>query len=118
MSDFRKLSVYNKALDFIDAVYKLAGGFPKDEQFGLTSQLKRAANSICCNIAEGNGRYHKKDFAQFLRVALGSSLECSSLLDIAFKLSFISKADYDKLVEQCAEIGKMLNGLISSLSRN
>ena len=75
MSDFRKLNVYCKALDFVDAIYKLTGGFPKDEQFGLTSQLKRASSSICCNIAEGNGRYHKKDFMQFLRIALGSSLE-------------------------------------------
>lgn len=116
MSDFRKLTVYNKAVEFVDTIYKLSRKFPKEEQFVLTAQLKRAVTSICLNIAEGSGRYHKKDFAQFLRIAVGSSLECSSLLDIAQKLSFISQQDYNKLIEQCSEIGKMLNGLISSLS--
>ena len=118
MSDFRKLSVYNKALEFVSAIYKATDKFPRDEQFALTSQLKRAASSVCCNIAEGNGRYHKKEFIQFLRIALGSALECSSLLDIAIKLSFISNSDYEILVEQCSEIGKMLNGLINALSKN
>lgn len=118
MSDFRRLSVYNKTIEFVEEVYRVSVKFPKEEQFALTSQLKRAASSICCNIAEGTGRYHKKDFVQFLRIALGSSLECSSLLDIVLRLSFVSKEDYNKLVGQCSEIGKMLNGLINSLSKN
>ena len=118
MSDFRKLNVYNKALEFVEDVYKLSNNFPKEEQFALTSQMKRAVTSICLNIAEGSGRHHSKDFIQFLRIALGSSLECSSLLDIALKLSFISEKDYAKLINQCSEIGKMLNGLIGSLTKN
>ena len=118
MSDFRKLDVYNKALEFVCVVYKLTEGFPKEEQFSLTSQLKRAASSICLNIAEGSGRFHKKDFVQFLRIALGSSLECSSLLDIALRLSFVSKNDYERITGMSAEIGRMLNGLINSLTKN
>jgi len=110
--------VYNKALDFVGKIYDLTDKFPKNEQFMLVSQLKRAAASICCNIAEGNGRYHKTDHVHFLRIALGSSLECSALLDIALKLSFISKDDHDKIDGQGSEIGKMLNGLINALSKN
>jgi len=115
MSDFRKLDVYNKALQFIEDIYKLTNKFPKEEQFALTNQLKRAATSICLNIAEGCGRYHKKELAQFLRVSLGSSLECSALLDVALRLSYISKDDHDKFLNKCDEIGKMLNGLVGSL---
>lgn len=118
MSNFRKLDVYNKSLQFVDDIYKLSKQFPDEERFSLTNQLKRAATSVCLNIAEGSGRYHKKDFAQFLRVSLGSSLECSALLDIALKLSYISDNEHAKFIEKCAEISKMLNGLISSLSRN
>jgi four helix bundle protein len=118
MSDFRKLTVYNRALDFIQAIYKIIDKFPKDEQYALANQLKRAATSICANIAEGSGRYHKKDFSQFIRIALGSVFECSSLIDVAFRLTFISKSEYNKLIDQCDEIGKMLNGLIESLTKN
>ena len=118
MSDFRKLGVYNKSLQFVNDIYKLSDKFPNEERFSLTSQFKRAAASICLNIAEGSGRYHKKDFAHFLRSSLGSSLECSALLDIALKLSYISEDEHNNFVEKCAEIGKMLNGLISSLLRD
>ena len=118
MSDFRKLDVYKKSLLFVEDIYKLTNKFPKEEVFALTNQLKRATTSICLNIAEGSGRYHKKEFMQFLRVSLGSSLECSALLDIALKLSYISRDDHNKFLSKCDEIGRMLNGLISSLTRN
>lgn len=117
MSDFRKLGVYAKGLEFVKDVYRLSEKFPPEERISLTNQPKRAVTSICLNIAEGSGRYHKKDFAQFLRVALGSSLECSALLDIAFALSYISKSEHEIFLARCAEISKMLNGLIASLSR-
>ncbi len=118
MSDFRKLKVYSKSLEFASAAYDLCKKFPKEEQYALSSQFKKAATSICLNIAEGSGRHSKKDFGQFLRIALGSALECSSLLDIALKLLFISKPEHDNLVNDCNEIGKMLNGLIASLTNN
>jgi len=116
MSNFKNLEVYNKALDFVQRTYNPCAHFPKDEQFALTNQFKKAATSICLNIAEGSGRYHKKDFRQFLRISLGSSLECASLLDIAVKLGFISQTGYSSTEKQCSEISKMLSGLINSLN--
>ena len=118
MSDFRKLSVYNKSLDLVEIIYQTCDKYPKEEQFVLVSQLKRAANSICLNIAEGSGRHHSKDFIQFIRIAIGSALELSALFDISLRLNFISKNDYNTLSQKCDEIGKMLSGLINSLTKN
>ena len=115
MSDYRKLAVYNKALDFVQEVYRISKKFPQDEQFVLTSQIKRSVTSICLNIAEGAGRSSKKEFVQFLRISLGSSLETSSILDIAKRLFFVTEEEYNKLLEASSEISKMLNGLIKSV---
>ena len=118
MSDFRKLEVYKKSLDFVQTIHRITRSYPAEERFALTDQLKRAAYSICANIAEGTGRFHHKDFIQFIRIALGSLLECESLLDISFKVGYIQEDEYKKTIAHCAEIGKMLNGLIRSISKN
>ncbi|MEK6564244.1 MAG: four helix bundle protein [Candidatus Omnitrophota bacterium] len=113
---FEKLEVYKKAINFADKVYQITKNFPNNEIFGLTSQMRRAAVSVSCNIAEGSSRYHKKDFIQFLRVARGSIYECVPLLEISLREDYVKKAISEELTKECNELAKMINGLISSLS--
>jgi four helix bundle protein len=116
--EFENLDVYRKSVDFADEIYKITKGFPEDENYGLISQIRRAAVSISSNIAEGSGRYHKKDFVQFLRFARGSLYECIPLLEISSREGYISKNIYSESLTNCNELAKMLNGLIRSLSTN
>ena len=116
--DFEKLDVYKKALTFAEEIYSVSKNFPKEEVYGLTSQLRRASISVSANIAEGNGRYNKRDFAQFLRIARGSIYECVPLLQISLKQSYVEENVYEKLIANCNELAKMINGLISSLLKS
>jgi four helix bundle protein len=111
---FEQLNVYQKALDFVDVIYKVAQQFPQNELFILTSQLKRAAISIVLNIAEGTGRT-KKEFRYFLDIARTSVYECVACLEIAKRRGYLSSPDYLKLYSMANEITKMLNGLKNSL---
>jgi len=112
---FEDLEVYKKAVDFATAVYETTRDFPSNEMYGLTSQIRRAAVSIAANIAEGSGRYHKKDFAQFLRIAKGSTCECVALMEISLREGYIKRNIHDALLKNCTELAKMLSGLIRSL---
>jgi four helix bundle protein len=116
--DFEKLDVYKKALLFTEEIYTISKNFPKEELYGLAGQLRRAPISISANIAEGNGRYNKRDFAQFLRIARGSIYECVPLLQISLKQLYIEEDAYKKLTANCNELAKMINGLISSLLKS
>jgi len=113
--DFENLEVYKKALNFSVKIYELTKRFPDDEKFGIVSQVRRAAVSISSNIAEGSGRYNKKDFAQFLRIARGSIYECIPLLEISSREGYVNESNYGSLILDCNELAKMINGLISSL---
>jgi four helix bundle protein len=112
---FEKLDVYKKAINFAKKVYKITKKFPADELYGLTSQVRRASISISSNIAEGSGRYHKRDFAQFLTIARGSIYECVPLLEIVFYENHITKSVFKELIIDCNDLAKMINGLIKSL---
>jgi four helix bundle protein len=112
---FEKLEVYQKTLKFIDKIYSITKKFPKEEMFSLTDQLKRAALSILTNIAEGCGRYYKKDMSQFIRIARSSAFECVGLLQVAYNQKYISNFEYLQLYKDLQEISKMLNGLMKSL---
>jgi four helix bundle protein len=96
-------------------VYVLTQTFPKEEMFGLTSQLRRAAVSIPSNIAEGKGRGTSKDFCHFLVQARGSLFEAETQLELSRDLGFISDAQLVQAQESCDELGKILHGLINSL---
>lgn len=117
MFNFEKLEVYNKAIEFVKMIYMITQKFPKEEQFGIISQLRRASVSISSNIAEGSGRFHKKDFQQFLRIARSSAYECVTLLQISKELAYLSTNDFDKLYCFIGEITKMISGLINSLNK-
>jgi len=115
MANFKELLVWQKSISFVTEIYQLMNVFPKDEMYGLTSQIRRASISIPSNIAEGNSRRSVADYLQFLKIARGSSAEVETQLIIAKNLKFLSEENYLKLNQDITEISKMLNGLINSL---
>jgi four helix bundle protein len=112
---FRDLKVWHKAVGCSIAVYKLTSKFPREEVFGLSNQLRRAAVSVASNIAEGYGRGTKRDYLNFLVIARGSNSEVQTQLEIARKLSLGLTADLDAAENVAFEVGKMLNALLKSL---
>jgi four helix bundle protein len=118
MHKFKELDVYRKALDFTRVVRETTRHFPKDELFVLTSQFRRAADSIVLNIAEGAGSSSKKEFVRFLDYSIRSGFECLGCLDIALENKFIDSATHTNLTNLANEIVAMLYGLRKSLSRS
>jgi four helix bundle protein len=112
----KDLEVWKKGIDFVESIYKVTAQFPKEEIYGLTSQMRRAAVSIPSNIAEGAARNGKKEFVQFLYIALGSLSELETQIIIAKRLAYFH--DIDSLLLECSTIKKLLNGLIISLTKN
>ncbi|OGQ47615.1 MAG: hypothetical protein A2W63_00750 [Deltaproteobacteria bacterium RIFCSPLOWO2_02_44_9] len=113
--NFEKLTVYQKAISYVEFIYKLTKQFPKSEQFGLTDQFRRASVSICLNIAEGSGG-SKAEFNQFLKIARRSGRECISITEIAFRQQYINLSDKNLSRAFCVELSKMLTGLMRSLN--
>ncbi|HEY6046090.1 MAG TPA: four helix bundle protein [Pyrinomonadaceae bacterium] len=111
MRPHEKLDVWKKAIEFVIAIYKETETFPRDEKFGLNSQLKRAAVSIPANIAEGAARRSNKEFLHFLSNAQGSASEVDTELLIAHRLEYLSQPKYKDLIGKLDEIGRMLTGL-------
>jgi len=112
---FENLKVWQKALDLTDEIDKLTKTFPKDEVFILTSQIKRAADSISLNIAEGSTGQSNAEFTRFLRYALRSDVEVVGCLHIAKRRKYITEENFLILYKACEEVLVMLNGLIKSL---
>jgi four helix bundle protein len=114
-SSFRNLKVWQAAMTLVEDVYRVTTTFPTQERFGLTSQLRRAAVSVPSNIGEGKRRKREKVLAHHLDIALGSQGELEVQLEIARRVGFLKAADYARLQHQTVEVGRMLNGLISSI---
>ena len=113
---YKQLSVYEKSYKTALAVYRMSGGFPKEEQYGLTSQIRRAATSIPLNIAEGYAKKESQiEFKRYLLMALGSSDEMQVLMSFVRDLGYIEDEKYEKAVAQYEEISRMLNGMISRI---
>jgi len=111
MHDFRKLEVWKKSRSLVSDIYIRANQLPKEEVFGLTSQIKRSAVSIPSNIAEGCGRGTNKQLTYHLDIALGSAFELETQILLASDLNYLNTADSEKLVLQIQEIIKMIIGL-------
>lgn len=111
------LEVYRISRLLIIEIYKLTKQFPADEKFGLISQLRRSIISISLNIAEGSGKFSKKDFANFIRIAIGSLIETDTALKISLDLQYISIIDYNKLDLQIKELYFKLIALDKSLRK-
>lgn len=112
-SPYEDLKVWRLSMDLVIQVCRCTASFPKQEVYGLTSQLRRAAVSIPSNIAEGNGRYSRKELLQFLFHARGSLLELRTQITIAREPGFLRIVDSDGLIRRTCEVGRLLNGLIN-----
>jgi four helix bundle protein len=117
MTGFKRLRVWQKAYELVLDIYKLTKGFPKEEIYGLTSQLQRAAVSVTANISEGYERNHRKEYVQFLYMAKGSLGELETYLCLVKDLCYISIDQYDSAEAIRIDTGKLLSGLIKSLIR-
>jgi len=114
---FRDLIVWQRSIDLTTEIYMLTAAFPREELYGLTSQLRRAAVSVASNIAEGSGRAGRREFRQFLNTARGSICEVQTQLVIAGNLDFADKARLQAAESAASEVARMLNGLLDSLAR-
>ena len=115
---YRDLIVWQKAVAFVTLIYRSTDAFPRDELYGLVSQLRRAAVSIASNIAEGQGRLTEGEFRQFLGHSRGSLYEVETQIAIAQELGYLKVEQVTILLRHSREVGKLLNGLIASdLSR-
>ena len=112
---FRDLIVWQRAIQMTVSIYKLTQQFPREELYGLTSQMRRAAVSVVSNIAEGHGRLNSKEYRQFLGVARGSNFELQTQLVIATELGFGDVNLLAQAESQSHEVGKMLYGILQSL---
>ena len=111
MNQYRNLKVWQKAVDLATEVYRATGSFPKEETYGLTSQIRRCVVSIASNIAEGAGRSHEKEFSQFLSIAYGSAYELETQLIIARNLKYLTVPDFEAFEKALVEVQKMLYSL-------
>ncbi|HSH37193.1 MAG TPA: four helix bundle protein [Chthoniobacterales bacterium] len=115
MFNFEKLDVWQRAIDFADLVYSDTRGFPADERFGLTNQMRRAAVSVSSNMAEGTSQSSKADFARFVEISTGSLCEVVSQLFIARRQGFLTDEQFKTLYAAAEEQSKMQSGLRRSL---
>ena len=116
MKTFRDLLVWQKSMEVVKNIYQITNQFPRVEEYGLTSQMKRCCISIPLNIAEGFNRKTTKEYIQFVFIAYGSCSEFETQLEIANMLKYVSRSQYESVLSEVLEISKMLNGLIRSLS--
>jgi len=115
MKDFRQLKVWERSHQLALEVYKATKNFPREELYGLTSQIRRSSMSIPTNIAEGCGRFTDADFARFLQIAMGSASETEYQLILAHDLGFLNKERYDTLNTDVTEVKRMLASLLKTL---
>ena len=109
--NYKELNVWQKAMDIAVSIYRLTLTFPKDELFGLVSQIRRAAVSIASNIAEGEGRKSSNEFHHFLGIALGSISELETQIELSVRIGFTEKSEIQSLVNDLTTLGKMLTAL-------
>jgi len=117
MRPHQKLEAWIKAIELVVDVYKRTEHFPREERYGLTSQIRRAAVSIPANIAEGAGRHSRKEFSHFLSNSQGSASELETELTIAQRLGYLDDSTFAKLMSQLDRIGRLITGLNQHLVR-
>jgi len=115
---YKDLFVWQKSIELVLEIYRIADHFPKEEVYGITSQMKRSAVSIPSNIAEGKRRGTRRDFCYFLNIAYGSGAELETQIEIVKKLNFGINLDFAKIDLLLNEIMRMLNVMISKLKIN
>ena len=113
---YRELKIWQRSMDLTVQTYELTRRFPSEEKYGLSSQMRRAAASVPANIAEGQARRSKKEFLQMLSIARGSLAELETFVTLSERLGLIRRETSNSLLENCAEINRMMNGLMRSLA--
>jgi len=114
-NSYRDLIVWQKSIELVTEIYKITRKFPKEEIYGLTSQMRRCAVSISSNIAEGRNRGTKKDYVQFLRIAYGSGAELETQITICKRIEETKQQNYTTIDSLLNEVMKMLNSMIQKL---
>ncbi len=117
VKNYSDLIVWQKAMDLVDAIYDYTEAFPKEELYGLTNQIRKAAVSIPSNIAEGHAQATTKMFIHHLRIAYGSLCELETQALIAGRRRFLAKARVEDLMGKTSEVGRLINGLLRSLRK-
>jgi four helix bundle protein len=115
--NYRDLVVWKRAVDFVAEIYRLSAGFPREERFGLTAQVRRASVSVSANIAEGSGRATSRDFLNFLSYARGSLKEAESMVFVAQRLGFVRAPECIEALRLADETSRMLAGLRLSIAK-
>ena len=112
---FKQLRIWNKGIEIVEDIYSFTKGFPQDERYGLTSQMRRSAVSIPTNIAEGFKRFHPKEYKQFLHITLGSAAELETEAIIARKLGYFDEAQLVAISDKIEQLAKMTSALLKKL---
>ncbi|MBF6639905.1 four helix bundle protein [Flavobacterium sp. J49] len=116
MKTFRDLLIWQKAMALVTKCYSTSSNFPKEEQFGLTSQIRRCSISIPSNISEGYGRGTNKDYRRFLNISLGSLFEFQTQVEIAYNLEYLTEEKFNQLYEDSRELERMLTAFINKVN--
>lgn len=117
LAKYSELMAWQKAMDLVEKVYTITKGFPLDERFGLTNQLRRASVSVPSNIAEGQSRA-SRDFVRYLSIAQGSLAEVETQMLIAARLGYVGEPDTEKFQHLAAEVGRLIHGLSNSIEKH
>ena len=115
VKSYKDLNIWQRSMDMVELIYRITEDFPSKENFGLISQMRRAAVSIPSNIAEGYGRQSTGSYSQFLSIARGSLFELETQLEICIRLKYLPKTESERLLAEIIEICKMISSLISKL---
>jgi len=118
IKNYKDLNIWKRSIELVEDIYKLTKSFPKEELYGLTSQMRRAAVSIPSNIAEGFTRFHNKEYRQFLYISLGSCSELSTQIIIASRLEYFDNNKVEQLLNEIDEICRMTMSLIKKINTN
>ncbi len=115
---YHKLLIWKKSFELVLEIYRVTKYFPKSEEFGLVSQLKRAAVSVVLNIVEGNRRATKKDFLHFLNIAQGSLSEIEAALELSLGLNFLNEGEYENIDNKVSELAYLVGAFVKSLNKH
>ena len=115
INSYKDLKIWQKGIELVEVIYKITVSFPQNEQYGITSQIRRSSVSVPSNIAEGWGRGYNNNFLQFIKIARGSFYELETQLIIAYKIQLITKEDFEIIQNLILIESKMINSFITTL---
>lgn len=114
---FEKLEIWKLSMDLAESIYKITINFPAEEKYGIISQIRRAANSVGANIAEGSARFSEKDKARFIQISFSSLMEVAHFLNLSHRLSFLSEDDLNLLKPRIFELSNKINAYYKKLNK-